>query len=54
LEGERQKLENGLKRVNFIMKIIISTLGEIVALVTLAALIFGSWIAIDQYIYSLL
>ena len=36
------------------MKTVVSTLGEVVALVLFGAMLFAAWINIDQYVYSLL
>jgi hypothetical protein len=36
------------------MKLIVATLGELIAIVVLAGIIFKCWEGIDQYIFSLL
>lgn len=36
------------------MKLVVETMGEVIAIVALAVLVFSCWIGIDQFIYSIL
>lgn len=44
----------GLQFVLLHMKLVIESMGEVIAIVALAALVFSCWVGIDQFIYSIL